>query len=87
MLQFDDALSHPDPKEELKKLVDQRLGEDYPIESIHKVKEEHPVHCPISKTPCFVFVRKLIPVQNSFVLFLSCRWHSSPRPAPKRIPS
>lgn len=36
---FDDALSHPDPKEDLKKLVDQRLGEDYPIESIHKMAQ------------------------------------------------
>lgn len=37
MLQFDDALSQPDPKEDLQKLVDPRLGDDYPVESIHKV--------------------------------------------------
>jgi chitin elicitor receptor kinase 1 len=36
-LQFEEALSRPDPKEGLEVLIDLRLGEDYPMESILKV--------------------------------------------------
>ena len=36
-LQFDHALMDGDMKESLKKLVDPRLGNDYPIESVMKV--------------------------------------------------
>ncbi|WOL16175.1 hypothetical protein Cni_G24957 [Canna indica] len=31
---FEDALNTPDPKENLRKLIDPRLGQDYPIDSI-----------------------------------------------------
>ncbi|XP_042468405.1 chitin elicitor receptor kinase 1-like isoform X1 [Zingiber officinale] len=31
---FDETLGKPDPKEELKKLVDPRLGQDYPLDSV-----------------------------------------------------
>lgn len=37
-LQFEEALSEPDPKEGLRKLIDPRLGEDYPIDSVLKVR-------------------------------------------------
>ncbi|KAG6520388.1 hypothetical protein ZIOFF_017437 [Zingiber officinale] len=33
-LVFDETLGKPDPKEELKKLVDPRLGQDYPLDSV-----------------------------------------------------
>jgi hypothetical protein len=36
-LQFEEALSRPDPKEGLEGLIDPRLGEDYPMDSILKV--------------------------------------------------
>lgn len=38
VIQFEDVLSQPDPIEDLKKLVDPRLGDNYPLESVHKVK-------------------------------------------------
>lgn len=38
-LQFEEALSRPDPKEGLHKLIDPRLGEDYPMDSVLKVRE------------------------------------------------
>lgn len=34
---FETALSQPEPREELRKLVDPRLGNDYPIDSVHKM--------------------------------------------------
>ncbi|GJN04086.1 hypothetical protein PR202_ga21603 [Eleusine coracana subsp. coracana] len=34
---FEEALSKPDPKEGLQKLIDPRLGEDYPMDSILKM--------------------------------------------------
>lgn len=34
---FEGALNQPDPKEFLRKLVDPRLGENYPIDSVHKL--------------------------------------------------
>jgi len=37
-LQFEEALSTPDPKESLQRLIDPALGEDYPIDSILKVR-------------------------------------------------
>lgn len=36
---FEDALSQPDATEHLKKLVDPRLGDDYPIDSVLKVAQ------------------------------------------------
>ncbi|XP_078175368.1 chitin elicitor receptor kinase 1-like isoform X2 [Carex rostrata] len=36
---FDDALSKEDPKESLKKIIDPKLGDDYPIDSIMKVAQ------------------------------------------------
>ncbi|KAI0491411.1 hypothetical protein KFK09_025671 [Dendrobium nobile] len=36
---FEDALSQPDAREHLRKLVDPRLGDDYPIESVLKLSQ------------------------------------------------
>lgn len=44
MLQFEDALNQPDPKEDLRKLIDPRLGESYPIDSVLKVRTACLVH-------------------------------------------
>lgn len=35
--QFEDTFNQPDPQECLRKLVDPRIGDDYPIESVRKV--------------------------------------------------
>ena len=37
-LQFEEALNTPDPKEGLQRLIDPALGEDYPMDSIFKVR-------------------------------------------------
>lgn len=37
--QFEDTFSQPDPQECLRKLVDPRIGDDYPIESVRKVMD------------------------------------------------
>lgn len=34
---FEDVLSQPDPREDFAKLIDQRLGDDYPLDSIWKM--------------------------------------------------
>lgn len=39
VLQFEEALSKPDLKEELRKLIDPRLGQDYPIDSVIAVRK------------------------------------------------
>ncbi|OMO84778.1 hypothetical protein COLO4_21849 [Corchorus olitorius] len=36
---FEDALTAPNPREELCKLIDQRLGEDYPLDSVFKMAQ------------------------------------------------
>ncbi|KAG1370227.1 LysM domain receptor-like kinase 3 [Cocos nucifera] len=36
---FEDALSQPDPREHLRKLVDPRLGDNHPIDSVHKMAQ------------------------------------------------
>ncbi|XP_058080179.1 chitin elicitor receptor kinase 1 [Magnolia sinica] len=36
---FEDALSEPDPREDLRKLVDPRLGDSYPLDSVHKMAQ------------------------------------------------
>ncbi|KAL5715367.1 chitin elicitor receptor kinase [Ranunculus cassubicifolius] len=36
---FEDALSHPDPRDDLAKLVDTRLGENYPFDSVRKLAQ------------------------------------------------
>ena len=41
LLQFEDVLRQPDPRENLPKLVDPRLGDDYPLDSVCKVKFDH----------------------------------------------
>jgi hypothetical protein len=41
ILQFEDVLNQPDPGEDLRKLVDPRLGEDYPLDSVRKVKKTY----------------------------------------------
>ena len=37
-MQFEGVLSQPDPTEDLCKLVDPRLGDNYPIDSVRKVR-------------------------------------------------
>lgn len=36
-LKFEEVLRQPDPREDLQRLVDPRLGDDYPIDSVRKV--------------------------------------------------
>ncbi|XP_031260053.1 chitin elicitor receptor kinase 1-like [Pistacia vera] len=36
---FDDALRQPDPREGLRKLVDHRLGDNYPMDSVYKIAQ------------------------------------------------
>lgn len=36
---FEGALNESDPREELRKLVDSRLGDNYPIDSVHKMAQ------------------------------------------------
>ncbi|KAL5730741.1 Chitin elicitor receptor kinase 1 [Ranunculus cassubicifolius] len=36
---FEDALSHPDPRDDLAKLVVTRLGENYPFDSVRKLAQ------------------------------------------------
>ncbi|KAF9608010.1 hypothetical protein IFM89_004891 [Coptis chinensis] len=36
---FEDALNHPDPREDLHKVVDPRLGENYPFDSVRKMAQ------------------------------------------------
>ncbi|KAJ3681298.1 hypothetical protein LUZ60_015787 [Juncus effusus] len=36
---FDDALSKPDPKESLRKIIDPKLGDNYPIDSVFKLAQ------------------------------------------------
>ncbi|KAL4620077.1 hypothetical protein ACB092_06G127400 [Castanea dentata] len=36
---FEDVLSQPDPREDLRKVVDARLGDDYPLDSVWKVAQ------------------------------------------------
>lgn len=36
-MQFEEVFSQPDPKEDLCKLIDPRLGDDYPLDSVCKV--------------------------------------------------
>jgi chitin elicitor receptor kinase 1 len=36
-VQFDDAISKGDPRESIKKLVDPRLGDYYPVDSVMEV--------------------------------------------------
>ncbi|XP_028758101.1 lysM domain receptor-like kinase 3 [Neltuma alba] len=36
---FDGVLNQPNPTEDLRKLVDPRLGDDYPIDSVHKMAQ------------------------------------------------
>lgn len=36
-MQFEEMLNQPDPNKDLRQLVDPRLGDDYPIDSVRKV--------------------------------------------------
>lgn len=36
-MQFEEVLGQSDPKEDLRKLVDPRLGDNYPLDSVFKV--------------------------------------------------
>lgn len=38
ILQFEDVLNQPDPREDLRKLADPRLGDNYPLDAVRKVK-------------------------------------------------
>lgn len=46
MSQFEDVFSQPNPREDLRKVVDARLGDDYPLDSVWKVKHliQKPYH-------------------------------------------
>lgn len=37
-MQFEGVLSQPDPTEDLRKIIDPRLGDNYPIDSVRKVR-------------------------------------------------
>lgn len=37
-MQFEGVLSQPDPSEDLRKIVDPRLGDNYPVDSVRKVR-------------------------------------------------
>lgn len=37
VMQFETVLSQPDPREDVGKLVDPRLGDDYSLDSVYKV--------------------------------------------------
>ena len=60
-LQFEEALNTPDPKEGLQRLIDPALGEDYPMDSILKVRpnpqtEQYNTYCcRIMSTIFFMF--------------------------------
>ncbi|CAI0550920.1 unnamed protein product [Linum tenue] len=36
---FEDVLDHPDPEEDIRKLVDPRLGDNYPLDSVRKMAQ------------------------------------------------
>ncbi|KAI3703991.1 hypothetical protein L1987_74192 [Smallanthus sonchifolius] len=36
---FDEVLSQPDPKDDLVKMIDPRLGDNYPLDSVHKMAQ------------------------------------------------
>ncbi|CAI0460321.1 unnamed protein product, partial [Linum tenue] len=36
---FEDVLDHPDPQEDIRKLVDPRLGDNYPLDSVRKMAQ------------------------------------------------
>ena len=36
-LQFEEVLSQPDPKDDLIKIIDPRMGDNYPLDSVRKV--------------------------------------------------
>lgn len=38
-MEFEEALGKPDPKEELKKLVDPRLNQDFPLDFVLAVRD------------------------------------------------
>lgn len=44
LFQFEDVLSQPDPREDLEKLVDPRLGDNYPLDSVLKVISDLKIH-------------------------------------------
>lgn len=39
IIQFEEILSQPDPSTDLCKAVDPRLGDNYPLDSVRKVKQ------------------------------------------------
>lgn len=43
-LQFESVLNESDPREDLRKLVDARLGDNYPIDAAHKVRTQSDWH-------------------------------------------
>lgn len=38
LLQFEEVLNEPDTREDIRKLVDPRLGDSYPLDSVRKVR-------------------------------------------------
>ncbi|CAI0460319.1 unnamed protein product [Linum tenue] len=39
LTEFEDVLDHPDPQEDIRKLVDPRLGDNYPLDSVRKMAQ------------------------------------------------
>ncbi|CAI0550926.1 unnamed protein product [Linum tenue] len=39
LTEFEDVLDHPDPEEDIRKLVDPRLGDNYPLDSVRKMAQ------------------------------------------------
>jgi chitin elicitor receptor kinase 1 len=64
-VQFEEALNTPDPKEGLQRLIDPALGEDYPIDSVLKVRNRHRL----------IIIMLL---QNYFLPSLLCSQNSQP---------
>lgn len=63
-MQFEGVLSQPDPTEDLRKIVDPRLGDNYPVDSVRKVRTSVNKHFRVND---FKNVKPMVTV-------LSCRW-------------
>lgn len=65
VLQFEEALNKSDPCEGLRKLVDPRLGENYPIDSVLKVgsnslRKKFNVHLPLFSFQFWLYKKIII---------------------------
>lgn len=76
LLQFEDVLSQPDTKEDLLKLVDPRLGNNCPLDSVSKV---------MSHSNKYANFGLLILWLKATVANFGCRWPTLPKLARKKI--